>query len=169
MYFNFTYGLGDSHTVIDGKYCLGGVHEMFTDIDGFYAYSVVMDQVNGNNYAFCRGIQSVSSSGISEDEYTDSFRPIGNFYEDDGTTEDYMNGKYRFTEMAMNTEGKTSTITVGAAEGEYTTDFAERTYVLRVHEYDGYTVSGIKGKPTNSEFIALIADRLQLQMKRRQA
>ncbi len=84
MYFNFTYGLGDSHTVIDGKYCLGGVHEMFTDIDGFYAYSVVMDQVNGNNYAFCRGIQSVSSSGISEDEYTDSFRPIGNFYEDDG-------------------------------------------------------------------------------------
>jgi hypothetical protein len=26
-----------------------------------------------------------------------------------------------------------------------------------------------KGKPTNSEFIALIADRLQLQMKRKQA
>ena len=29
----------------------------------------------------------------------------------------------------------------------------------------GYTVSNTKGKPTNSEFIALIADRLQLQMK----
>ena len=29
----------------------------------------------------------------------------------------------------------------------------------------GYTVSNTKGKPTNSEFIALIADRLQLQLK----
>lgn len=29
----------------------------------------------------------------------------------------------------------------------------------------GYTVSNVKGKPTNSEFIAMIADRLQLQLK----
>ena len=29
----------------------------------------------------------------------------------------------------------------------------------------GYTVSNTKGKPTNSEFIALIADKLQLQLK----
>ena len=29
----------------------------------------------------------------------------------------------------------------------------------------GYTVSNSKGKPTNSEFIALIADRLQLQIR----
>lgn len=29
----------------------------------------------------------------------------------------------------------------------------------------GYTVSGSKGKPTNSEFIALIADRLRLELK----
>ena len=29
----------------------------------------------------------------------------------------------------------------------------------------GYTVSNVKGKPTNSEFIAMIADRLQLQRK----
>ena len=31
--------------------------------------------------------------------------------------------------------------------------------------YFGYTVSNVKGKPTNSEFIAMIADRLQLQQK----
>ena len=31
--------------------------------------------------------------------------------------------------------------------------------------YFGYTVSGIKGKPTNSEFISMIADRLRLQLK----
>ena len=34
-----------------------------------------------------------------------------------------------------------------------------------LQKYFGYTVSGIKGKPTNSEFIALIADRLQLRIK----
>ena len=37
-----------------------------------------------------------------------------------------------------------------------------------LQRYFGYTVSGVKGKPTNSEFIALIADRLQLRMKEQQ-
>ena len=31
--------------------------------------------------------------------------------------------------------------------------------------YFGYTISNLKGKPTNSEFIAMISDRLRLQMK----
>ena len=34
-----------------------------------------------------------------------------------------------------------------------------------LQKYFGYTVSNIKGKPTNSEFIAMIADRLQLQRR----
>ena len=34
-----------------------------------------------------------------------------------------------------------------------------------LQKFFGYTVSNAKGKPTNSEFIALIADRLQLQLK----
>lgn len=34
-----------------------------------------------------------------------------------------------------------------------------------LHRYFGYTINAAKGKPTNSEFISLIADRLQLQMK----
>ena len=34
-----------------------------------------------------------------------------------------------------------------------------------IDEMFGYTISNYKGKPTNSEFIALIADRMQLQMK----
>lgn len=34
-----------------------------------------------------------------------------------------------------------------------------------LQKYFGYTVSNAKGKPTNSEFIAMIADRLQLQMR----
>lgn len=38
-----------------------------------------------------------------------------------------------------------------------------------LQRYFGYTVSGVKGKPTNSEFIALIADRLQLRLKEKEA
>ncbi len=38
-----------------------------------------------------------------------------------------------------------------------------------LQKYFGYTVNSAKGKPTNSEFIAMIADRLQLRMKRSRA
>lgn len=38
-----------------------------------------------------------------------------------------------------------------------------------LQKYFGYTVSTSKGKPTNSEFIAMIADRLQLQNRRKLA
>ena len=34
-----------------------------------------------------------------------------------------------------------------------------------LQRFFGYTVSNTKGKPTNSEFIALIADKLQLQRR----
>ena len=34
-----------------------------------------------------------------------------------------------------------------------------------LQKYFGYTVSNVKGKPTNSEFIAMIADRLRLQQR----
>ena len=38
-----------------------------------------------------------------------------------------------------------------------------------LQKYFGYTVSNAKGKPTNSEFIAMIADRLVLEQGRNQA
>ena len=34
-----------------------------------------------------------------------------------------------------------------------------------LQSYFGYTISGVKGKPTNSEFISMIADRLRLQLR----
>ena len=36
-----------------------------------------------------------------------------------------------------------------------------------LQKYFGYTVNSAKGKPTNSEFIAMIADRISLQRRRR--
>ena len=41
----------------------------------------------------------------------------------------------------------------------------DRGDVEVLQKYFGYTVSGIKGKPTNSEFIAMIADNLSLRRK----
>lgn len=41
----------------------------------------------------------------------------------------------------------------------------DRGDVEVLNKFFGYTVSNIKGKPTNSEFIALIADRLKLQLR----
>ncbi len=38
-----------------------------------------------------------------------------------------------------------------------------------LQKYFGYTVNSAKGKPTNSEFIAMIADRLQLKLRRSRA
>ncbi len=38
-----------------------------------------------------------------------------------------------------------------------------------LQRYFGYTVNSTKGKPTNSEFIAMIADRIRLQDKTRKA
>lgn len=45
----------------------------------------------------------------------------------------------------------------------------DRGNVDTLNSYFGYTISGSKGKPTNSEFIAMIADRLQLQRKSSEA
>lgn len=36
-----------------------------------------------------------------------------------------------------------------------------------LNSFFGYTVHTGRGKPTNSEFIAMIADRLRLQMKKK--
>lgn len=41
----------------------------------------------------------------------------------------------------------------------------DRGDVEILQKFFGYTVSGVKGKPTNSEFIAMIADRLYLQQR----
>lgn len=41
----------------------------------------------------------------------------------------------------------------------------DRGDVDRINKFFGYTINGEKGKPTNSEFIAIIADKLRLASK----
>ena len=57
-----------------------------------------------------------------------------------------------------------------AADGEQAIRHAievawDRGDLDTLQRFFGYTVSNSKGKPTNSEFIALIADKLSLQLK----
>ena len=41
----------------------------------------------------------------------------------------------------------------------------DRGDIDTLNSYFGYTVQNNKGKPTNSEFIAMISDRIRLQLK----
>lgn len=41
----------------------------------------------------------------------------------------------------------------------------DRGDVEVLNSYFGYTVSNLKGKPTNSEFVSMIADRIRLERK----
>ncbi|MEG0090596.1 MAG: sporulation transcription factor Spo0A [Oscillospiraceae bacterium] len=42
----------------------------------------------------------------------------------------------------------------------------DRGNVEVMNEYFGYTINNMRGKPTNSEFIAMIADRMRLQSRK---
>ena len=43
----------------------------------------------------------------------------------------------------------------------------DRGNVEVMNDYFGYTISNMRGKPTNSEFIAMISDRMRLDMRKR--
>lgn len=45
----------------------------------------------------------------------------------------------------------------------------DRGDVDTLNSYFGYTIHNLRGKPTNSEFIAMISDRMRLDKKQRQA
>ncbi len=45
----------------------------------------------------------------------------------------------------------------------------DRGDVDTLNSYFGYTIHNLRGKPTNSEFIAMIADRMRLQKKKKYA
>lgn len=45
----------------------------------------------------------------------------------------------------------------------------DRGDVDTLNSYFGYTIHNLRGKPTNSEFVAMIADRMRLQKKQKRA
>ncbi len=66
-------------------------------------------------------------------------------YEDDGRSEDYKNGESRFTAVEVTTEGTVTTLSLSAAEGDFATDYADRTVTVRVHADTPVTVATVDG------------------------
>ena len=67
-------------------------------------------------------------------------------YEDDGRSEDYKNGESRFTKVDVTTEGDVTTLTLSAADGNFVTDYAERSISVRVHSDAPITSALVNGK-----------------------
>ncbi len=74
-------------------------------------------------------------------------------YEDDGASLDYQSGTFRETSLSLVTEGDTTTVTIGAAVGGYTTEWVEREWTLRVHASEVKTVT-VNGEAVNFTVIA---------------
>ena len=74
-------------------------------------------------------------------------------YEDDGTSENYLDGEYRKTEVTVTSDGETATLTIGAAVGDFTTDYTERNISVRVHSDTPITAALVNGKSATVEKI----------------
>ena len=82
-FFTVTYGAGEPHAVTGGAYNYGGINEMFTTVDGLYAYTVNMTSAVATSMMFVRGTHVVHSVDLPEPDGAGLF-PINNYYETDG-------------------------------------------------------------------------------------
>ncbi len=76
-------------------------------------------------------------------------------YEDDGATLDYQSGSFRKTALSAHTENSVTTVKIGAAEGQYETQWKEREWTLRVHSSD---VSSVTVNGNEAEFTVVQKD-----------
>ncbi len=74
-------------------------------------------------------------------------------YEDDGATLDYQSGSYRKTLLSSETENGRTTVTIGAAEGDYTTAWTAREWTVRLHASDVTAVT-VNGETVAFETVA---------------
>ncbi len=68
---------------------------------------------------------SVNLYGLSETAFT--------LYEDDGETESYLDGDFRKTEITVSGEGDNWCVHIGAADGDFTTEYTTRLVTVRIH------------------------------------
>ena len=68
---------------------------------------------------------SINIYGLSETSFT--------IYEDDGETESYIDGSFRKTEVTVRNDGKNWCIDIGAANGDFATEYDTRIVKLRIH------------------------------------
>ena len=83
-YFTITYGAADPHMVSGGVYQYGGINELYTTVDGLYAFSINMLEAANTAMAFVRGTRVVHSVDLPEVDAAAGLYPINNYYETDG-------------------------------------------------------------------------------------
>ena len=83
-YFTITYGDADPHVVSGGMYQYGGINELYTAVDGLYAFSINMREAANTAMAFVRGTRVVHSVDLPEVDAAAGLYPINNYYETDG-------------------------------------------------------------------------------------
>ena len=83
-YFTITYGAADPHVVSGGVYQYGGINELYTTVDGLYAFSINMREAANTAMAFVRGTRVVHSVDLPEVDAAAGLYPINNYYETDG-------------------------------------------------------------------------------------
>ncbi|MBE6679717.1 MAG: DUF5110 domain-containing protein [Ruminococcaceae bacterium] len=66
-------------------------------------------------------------------------------YEDDGTTEGYLEGDSRTTDITVSTSGDVTTVVMSAADGDFATDYTARKVTLRVHSDSPITSALVNG------------------------
>ena len=81
-FFTVQYGASEPHSVTGGVYAYGGINEMYTDVNGKYAYSVNMLEAGETAMMFVRGTHVVHSVDVPAP--ADGLYPINNYYETDG-------------------------------------------------------------------------------------
>ena len=81
-YFTITYGASEPHNVTGGVYQYGGINELYTTVDGVYAFSVNMLEAANTAMAFVRGTRVVHSVDLPAVD--GGLYPINNYYETDG-------------------------------------------------------------------------------------
>ena len=81
-FFTITYGAADPHVVSGGMYQYGGINELYTAVDGLYAFSINMLEAANTAMAFVRGTRVVHSVDLPAVD--GALYPINNYYETDG-------------------------------------------------------------------------------------
>ena len=67
-------------------------------------------------------------------------------YEDDGKSENYLDGGCRITDVSASTAGEITTVTISGANGGFETDYSVRNVTLRVHSDTPVTSALVNGK-----------------------
>ena len=132
-YFTVNYGAGDPHAVNNGLYVYGGINEMYSDVDGLYAYSVNFADAATAAMMFVRGTRVVHSVDLPAP--ANGLYPINNYYETDGNN--HMGG----AGVYANLTGSRLNIYVKVYDDATTTHVALKTYSVAVEEGSELTIA----------------------------